>query len=99
VVYRPGKPRLVMNLAVIAAVQAAALAWGVQALYSQRPLFMAYVGHPQNRFFPVTEAQVRDGPRSVEELLALSPHRPAMVAIELPADPQEARGMLLNTQT
>jgi hypothetical protein len=97
VVYRPGKPRLVMNLAVIAALQFGALAWGVQALYSQRPLLMAFVGHKENRFFPITEGQVRDGPRPVQELLALSPYRPAMVYIDLPEDPEKAQGMLLNT--
>lgn len=35
--------------------QTGALAWGVQALYSQRPVLMAFVGFNQNRFFPVTE--------------------------------------------
>lgn len=97
VVYRPGKARLVMNLAVIAAIQFGALAWGVQALYSQRPVLMAYVGHKQNRFFPITEGQVRDGPRTLEELLALSPYRPAMVYIDLPQDPAKAEALLVNT--
>lgn len=97
VVYRPNKPRLMMNLAVIAALQAGALAWGVGALYSQRPVLIAFVPHTQNRFFPVTEAQIQAGYRSLDELRALSPHRPAMVFIELPEDPAEATSLLTSS--
>lgn len=96
VVYRPNKPRLVMNLAVIAAIQCAALAWGVQVLYSQRPLVAAFVGHKENRFYPVTEEQLRDGARPIEEVLALSSSRPVMVYVELPEDPAEATRVLLS---
>lgn len=94
VVYRPGKRGLVMNLTVIAALQAAALTWGVQALYSQRPVLAAFVGHTQNRFFPVTEAQARGGKRSLEELQALSPLHPPMLFIELPQNDAEALRLL-----
>lgn len=96
VVYRPGKPRLVMNLAVIAALQAGALAWGVGALYSQRPVLIAFVPHKENRFFPVTEAQIESGLGSVETAQALSPHRPAMVFLELPSDPAQAQRLLVD---
>ena len=94
VVYRPNKPGLVMNLAVIAAMQAGALTWGMHALYSQRPVLAAYVGHKQNRFFPVTEAQTRGGPRSLEELRALSSNRPPLVFIDLPENDAEAMRLL-----
>lgn len=99
VVFRPGKRGLTMNLAVIAAVQCAALTWGVQALYSQRPVLMAFVPHKENRFYPITEAQVRDGARTLEELEALSPHRPAMVFINLPEDDEKAASLLRSTVT
>ena len=94
VVYRPRKPRLMMNLAVIAAIQAGALAWGVDALYSQRPVLAAYLGHKQNRIFPITEAQTQGGARSLEELRALSASRPPMVFIDLPEDDAEAARLL-----
>jgi hypothetical protein len=99
VVFRPGKPKLVLNLAVIAAVQAGALAWGVGALYSQRPLLAAFVGHQQNGFFPVTEEQVRDGARSLEELRALSPSHPGLVFLELPENDAEATQLLTSSST
>ncbi|HKQ28543.1 MAG TPA: hypothetical protein VJT77_08060 [Burkholderiales bacterium] len=94
VVYRPNKPRLTMNLAVIAALQAGALAWGVGTLYSQRPVLMAFVPHNQNRFFPITEAQVAGGSRSLEELRGLSPYRPPMVFIDMPEDAAQASSVL-----
>lgn len=94
VVYRPKKPGLTMNLVVIAAVQAGALAWGVGTLYSQRPVLMAYVPHNQNRFFPITEAQVAGGNRSLDELRQLSPYRPPMVFIDMPEDSAQASSVL-----
>ena len=99
VVYRPNKPRLVMNLAVIAAIQFGALAWGVRVLYEQRPVLMAFIGFNQNRFFPVTAEQARSGERSIEELQALSREWPPMIYIDLPADPDEAKSLLTSSTT
>jgi hypothetical protein len=86
VVYRPRRPRLWMNLAVIGIVQAAGLAWGVHTLYSQRPVLAAFVGYPENRFFPVTTAEISKGPRSLAALQALSKSRPPLVYIDLPGN-------------
>ena len=94
VVYRPNKRGLAMNLAVIAAMQAGALTWGVHTLHSQRPVVAAYVGHKQNRFFPVTEEQTRGGSRSLDELRALSSNRPPLVFIDLPENDAEAMRLL-----
>ena len=99
VVYRPGKPRLVMNLAVIAAVQFGALAWGVRVLYHERPVLMAFIGYNQNRFFPVTAWQAASGERTVDELRALSSENPPMVFIDLPANPEEAKNLLTSSTT
>ncbi len=94
VVFRPGKRLLALNLAVIAFFQAAFLTWGVLVMYQQRPLLAAFVGAPSNRFFPITEEFIRDGGRPLEELLALSPERPAQVSIRLPEDIAEVRTLL-----
>ena len=86
VVYRPRRPRLWMNLAVIGAIQVAGLAWGIHTLYAQRPVLAAFVGYPENRFFPVTTAEIAKGPRSLDELRALSKSHPPLVYIDLPGD-------------
>ena len=86
VVYRPRRPRLWLNLAAIGLIQAAGLAWGLHTLYSQRPVLAAFVGYPQYRFFPVTTDEIAKGPRSLDELKALSKSRPPLVYIDLPGD-------------
>jgi hypothetical protein len=83
-VYRPRRPRLWLNLAAIGVIQAVGLAWGLHALYSQRPILAAFVGYPENRFFPVTTAEIAKGTRSLDELRALSKSRPPLVYIDLP---------------
>jgi hypothetical protein len=60
---------------------------------------MAFVPFNQNRFFPITEEQIQDGARSLDELRALSPHRPPMVFIDLPQDPDDARSVLTSSIT
>ena len=96
VVYRPGRPKLAFNLAVIFIVQIAALSWGVHVLYRERPVLAAFVGWPQNRFFPVTQAQLADSARSVEELRGLSKEAPPYVYVDMPADPLEARKLQMS---
>jgi hypothetical protein len=99
IVYRPKKPHLVMNLAVIAAIQFGALAWGVRVLYEQQPVLMAFIGYNQNRFFPITAEQAGGGARSIDELRALSPARPPMVYIDLPEDQEETKSLLASSTT
>jgi hypothetical protein len=86
VVYRPRRPRLWLNLAAIGLIQAAGLAWGMHTLYSQRPVLAAFVGYPENRFFPVTTEEVAKGTRRLDELRALSRSRPPLVYVDLPGD-------------
>jgi len=52
------------------------------------------VPHNQNRFFPITEAQVAGGSRSLDELRELSPYRPPMVFIDMPEDAAQASSLL-----
>jgi len=95
VVFRPGKRALAMNLGVIVLLQVAALSWGMFTMYTERPLLAAFIGYPQNRFFPVSAKQLKNGKRPVAELTALSDERLPLVFIELPADADEARRVLM----
>jgi hypothetical protein len=42
IVFKPGKPSLAFDLSVIAAIQIAALAYGVSVLYQERPYYMVF---------------------------------------------------------
>jgi len=94
-VYRPLRRDNAINFAMIAFLQAAALTWGVQVLYSQRPLYVAYVGGPVRTFFPVTEALIRSTPPAAELRARLKGH-PPLVFIPLSSDPAQARAMLMS---
>ncbi len=94
-VYRPNRRDNLINFVVIAFMQAAALTWGVHILYSQRPLFAAYIGGPVKAFFPVTEALIQAAPPSAD-LRAQLKGSPPLVFIPLSSDPEKARGMLMS---
>ncbi|MGE0876547.1 MAG: hypothetical protein AB7O31_17930 [Burkholderiales bacterium] len=94
VVFRPGKRTLRQDLAIIACVQLGFLAWGVSVLYRERPLLSAYIALPAERFFPIPQQYLADSKRPVDELLALSQERPALVIIRMPADPAAARELV-----
>jgi hypothetical protein len=87
IVYVPGKKGLAFDLAVIAVLQAAALAYGLHVLHESRPVFLVFVkdrfelvranGIPQPhleraRSTPYAEFPI-DGPRLVGALLPLDP--------------------------
>ena len=94
-VYRPHRRDNAINFAVIAFLQSAALTWGVHVLYSQRPIYAAYVGGPVRTFFPVTEPLIRSTPPAAELRARLNGH-PPLVFIPLASDPAQARGMLMS---
>lgn len=98
VVYRKGKRSLVFDLAVIAALQIGALAYGVHAVHLARPVFMVFA---VDRFELVSDADIDP------EQLALAPERfrvlsqtgPRVVGAQLPEDPQERSRLLLAAAT
>lgn len=87
VVFKSGKKGLKFDLAMIAIMQVAALAWGVHIMYRQRPVFMAFA---EDRFSTVTLGQVGASTRPREELLGLGNDIPIRVLVRLPDDPKEA---------
>jgi len=97
-VYRPRRPDNGFNCTVIALLQAAALSWGVYVMYSQRPLFAAYVGGPVRMFFPITEPLIRNTPPTAELRARLTGH-PPLVFVPLASDPSQAREMLMSALT
>ena len=86
-VFKSGKKGLRFDLTVIALLQFAALAWGVDIMYRERPLFLAFA---EDRFSTVTLGQIAAEKRPLEELLRLGSDTPVRVLVHLPDDPKEA---------
>lgn len=93
-VYRPGKPSLRFDLAVIAAVQIAALVYGAASMYAARPIYVALV---VDRFEAVSAADL-------DEAALAQAHAPfdrvpsrglVWVRVELPTDQEELAELTL----
>lgn len=94
VVFKPGKPRLRFDLAVISAMQALALIYGFHVMLQSRPVFMVAV---VDRFVLVAanDLDAADlAAASQPQWRHLSWSGPVLVATHRPADP-EARSKLL----
>ena len=95
IVFAPGKPKLLLDLSVIAALQLAALGYGAHTVFVARPVFNVFV---VDRFELVSQADLEP-----EELQAapaamrkLSLTGPRLVAAEPPADPAQRSALLLS---
>ena len=89
IVYKPGKKSLVFDLAVIAVLQLAALAYGTWVLFESRP---AYIVFTRDRFDLVraNELNVMPGSSGVPNAYAKPPlGGPMRVGARLPKDPDE----------
>lgn len=95
-VYRPGRRDNKLNFAVIGVLQAAALAWGVHVLYTQRPLYAAYIGGPVKVFIPITEELIRKSAPPSREVQERAKGRPPLVFVPLSSDKKKALGMLMS---
>lgn len=93
VVYRKGKQGLLMDLALIAAMQIAALFAGGWILYSERPLALVF---DENRIFSISRDDYLDYGQAVPDLSELSASRPIMLALVPPDDIHEERDVRLD---
>lgn len=86
VVYKPLKATLKMDLTVIAAVQIAALAYGIHTIYQAHPLYIAYAG---DRFTPINANEVSPDNAKYAELKKSKLSAPTVVYVQKPTDPAE----------
>ena len=88
IVFDPAKPRLKYDLAVIAVLQLAALAYGGMVMFEARPVYTVFV---KNRFDTVAANTIDAGAlgRAAREFQTLPLSGPRVVAAHLPTDPQE----------
>ena len=82
-VYRPGKPRLALDLWLLGILEVAVLVVAVVILYQRQPWFTVFA---VDRFESVTRAEVDMAQLSFAGLQSRPGHRPRLVFAELPRD-------------
>ena len=96
VVFRRGKPELRRDLAIIAAIQVGALAYGAVLMFLYRPAFLVYA---ENNFFSLPWPEIEYGTRDLARLKPMAAARgPATVILRLPADPAEKARIIADTR-
>lgn len=83
-VYKPGKPRLKMDLSFIALFQAICLAYGTWVVWDERPLALV---HADGTFFSLTRSDFEDAGIDIGLLDAIPGAPPKRIAVALPDDP------------
>lgn len=96
IVFKSGKKGLKFDLACIALIQAAALAYGIHVVYVARPVYLVYA---VDRFVLVTAKDLdpKDIAKATDpefKRLPLGP--PSYIAAALPRDPKEQLGLLMS---
>ena len=92
--FKPGKPGLVFDLCVIAALQLGALVYGMHVTYTQRPYFTVFA---VDRFEVLTASDVDTAKVAPEILEARTWKEPALVVAVLPEDPRELHRLMQET--
>ena len=96
IVFKPNKKGLKFDLSVIATIQLVALAYGVNVLYQERPVFVVFV---KDRFEIVAASDVdKDSLKKVtlDKFKSLSLTGPQLAAALMPTDPMERERMLFS---
>ncbi len=86
IIYRAGKPKLKLDLAIIALIQFSFLAYGLQTIWNSRPVFLVAV---PDRFELVFANEIRPkrlAEAKVERFRQLSLAKPTLVGAPMPAD-------------
>ncbi len=90
--YRPGKPKLLLDMSVVLLIQVSALSYGVSVIYSERPCYMVYA---IDRFEAVACSQIDPTDLAANTLLPQKVwHEPLYVAAKMPNDPVEINRLI-----
>jgi hypothetical protein len=96
IIFKSGKKGLKFDLAFIALMQAAALAYGIHVVYVARPIYLVYV---VDRFNLVTAKDLDPedlAKAKSPEFKELPLGRPSYIAAQLPRDPKEQLDVMLS---
>jgi len=83
IVFRPGKRGLKFDLSVIAALQLAALSWGVWTVYDQRTALVVYA---DRAFYSLSSPEIADVGAGARRILSEATTSPAYAFVRLPQD-------------
>jgi len=94
IVYKPGKPRLKLDLAVIALLQVAALSWGTWQVHDGRTTLVTFA---DGIFYSLTPGSVAMAGDKAKQFIDRAKHPPAYAVVRLPADPKALLILKLNS--
>ncbi|MBJ6611957.1 MAG: hypothetical protein JG718_16495 [Candidatus Thiothrix moscowensis] len=92
IVFKPNKPSLKFDLAVIGAVQIAALVYGMYTIHLGHPVYVAYA---VDRFTLINRADVNPLDAKQAELQASGWWKPILVYAQSPTDPKEQEQLVM----
>lgn len=97
-IFNPGKSRLALgiDLGFIALAQSTALAWGIYAVHSQRPVVVPYW---DGAFYAVTAEPFEHQEMDISQIATLSQERPPVVFTKPPESAQEKTGAVVFSLT
>jgi hypothetical protein len=85
--YKPGKPKLLLDMSVVLLIQLGALSYGVAVIYSERPCYMVYT---VDRFEAVSCSVVNPADLAANTLLPQKLwYEPLYLVANMPVDPKE----------
>lgn len=91
IVFKPGKPRLKLDLTFIALAQLSALVWGTWIIYDQRTAMVTYAA---GMFFTMNTDLVNRAGDRPKALLAQAEKEPVYAIVSLPEDVRARRDLL-----
>ena len=94
VLFKKGKPGLMMDLCLIAAVQIAALVYGVHVIYGERPYYLAFA---VDRFEVIGKVEIDLSKIKYPELKNKPNQGPILVFADFPEDKEERSNFLFET--
>ncbi len=91
VLFKKGKPGLILDLCIIAVIQLSALAYGINVIYGERPYYLVFA---VDRFEVVGEVEVDKQKLKYQELKNKPNKGPILVFADFPKDKKERDDLL-----
>ena len=93
VLFKKGKPGLVFDICMVALVQVAALVYGIQVIYGERPYYLAFA---VDRFEVIGKVEIDQSQLNYPELKLKPKKGPILVFTDFPKDKKEREKFLFS---